>query len=71
MIIRNAYRLYLWRITNWNPEYSRQQNYNGSLKQKEEERKKWYTYALTGFSCAIFHMKKNPRASITVKTPIV
>ena len=37
------------------------------LKQKEEEKR--YTYALTGFSWAIFHMKKNPRASITVKTP--
>jgi hypothetical protein len=35
--------------------------------QKEKEGKK-DTYALTGFSCAIFHIKKNPRASITVRT---
>jgi hypothetical protein len=38
------------------------------IKQKEEEKKGAF-YALTGFSCAIFHMKKNPRASITVRTP--
>jgi hypothetical protein len=32
------------------------------------KRRRKDTYALTGFSCAIFHMKKKPRDSITVKT---
>jgi hypothetical protein len=35
---------------------------------KTKRRKKKGAYALTGFSVAIFHMKKNPRASITVRT---
>ena len=35
--------------------------------QKLKKRRK-DAYALTGFSCAIFHMKKKPRDSITVKT---
>jgi hypothetical protein len=36
--------------------------------QKLKKRRRKDTYALTGFSCAIFHMKKKPRDSITVKT---
>ncbi len=35
----------------------------------KRRRKKGRLYALTGFSVAIFHIKKNPRASITVRTP--
>jgi translation initiation factor 1 (eIF-1/SUI1) len=35
---------------------------------KTKRRKKKGAYALTGFSVAIFHMKKKPRASITVRT---
>jgi hypothetical protein len=35
----------------------------------KQKRRRKDTYALTGFSCAIFHMKKKPRDSITVKTP--
>jgi hypothetical protein len=38
------------------------ENYN------KKGEKRALTYALTGFSCAIFHIKKNPRASITVRT---
>ena len=35
------------------------------LKQKGRKKR---AYALTGFSWAIFHIKKNPKASITVRT---
>ena len=35
---------------------------------KYKKRKKEDVYALTGFSWAIFMMKKNPSASITVRT---
>ena len=37
-------------------------------KMKNKKRKKRDVYALTGFSWAIFMMKKNPSASITVRT---
>lgn len=37
-------------------------------KTKNKKRKKRDVYALTGFSWAIFMMKKNPSASITVRT---
>ena len=40
---------------------------NQNTKQKEEKKTISY-YALTGLSWAIFMMKKNPRASITVRT---
>lgn len=39
-----------------------------SVQKLKKRRRRKDTYALTGFSCAIFHMKKKPRDSITVKT---
>ncbi len=45
----------------------RRENLGAEIKTKRRRRKG--AYALTGFSCAIFQIKKNPRDSITVRTP--
>ena len=55
------------RICKWSTlTDSKKDDLTRELKQKEEEKRN--VYALTGFSWEIFHMKKNPRASITVRT---